>query len=115
MGVHKGSWWPIYVPDFYGPRCSQHPLDPYSLTHVEHGFIFYALLVAIPDAIHHSIHGANLPWWWALIVAAIIASALEIIWEVIENSEFVLKRFRDTNGISGMNLVALRLMLETQF
>ena len=28
-GHSQGKWWPLYVPEHYGVRSSQHLLDPY--------------------------------------------------------------------------------------
>jgi hypothetical protein len=60
---------------------SQHLLDPYSLSHVLHGVIFYWVLR--PFARRADLH-------WRLIAAL----ALEIGWEVLENSPWVIERYR---------------------
>jgi hypothetical protein len=60
---------------------SQHFLDPYSLTHVLHGVIFYWLL-------RPSEGRMGLRW---RLVAAV---ALEIGWELLENSHWVIERYR---------------------
>lgn len=99
MGFHNGAWWPIVVTDSFGPRCSQHPFDPYSLTHILHGFIFFLFLVVIPDLVLEVLD-VNFPWWWMFIAAAAIAVALEVAWEIYENSERVVNRFRSTSGVS---------------
>jgi hypothetical protein len=60
---------------------SQHLTDPYTFSHVLHGFGFYALL-----------------WWVArrLPVGArgVIAVALEAAWEAFENTDLVIERYR---------------------
>jgi hypothetical protein len=28
-GHSEGKWWPLYIPEYYGGRNSQHLLDPY--------------------------------------------------------------------------------------
>src|SRR5215210_6913524 len=62
---------------------SQHFSDPYSFTHVLHGFMFCWLLwLVVP----------KWPLRWRLLLA-IFAEAL---WEVIENSSFVIERYRAT-------------------
>jgi hypothetical protein len=60
---------------------SQNFLDPYSLSHVLHGVIFFWLLRPLADRV-------SLPW---RLVAAL---ALEIGWEVLENSPWVIDRYR---------------------
>jgi Protein of unknown function (DUF2585) len=63
-------------------RCtSQNLLDPYSLSHVLHGVIFFWLLWPLADRV-------SLRW---RLVAAI---ALEIGWEVLENSPWIIERYR---------------------
>jgi len=60
---------------------SQHLFDPYSFTHVIHGFLFIGLVQLL---------WPRLSWSWKL-VAALSAEAL---WEVIENTSFVIERYR---------------------
>jgi hypothetical protein len=72
IGLWTGAW----------THCtSQHLLDPYSLTHVLHGIIFYWLLrLALPNVALH----------WQLFIAV----AVEIGWELVENSAWVIERYR---------------------
>jgi hypothetical protein len=72
IGLWTGAW----------THCtSQHLLDPYSLTHVLHGVIFYwALRLLLPQV---SLH-------WQLVIAI----AVEIGWELLENSAWVIERYR---------------------
>jgi hypothetical protein len=78
-------WWCKYGLGFWTvawTRCtSQHFLDPYSLTHILHGIIFYWLLR--PFASRLTLH-------WRLIAALL----LEIGWELLENSPWVVERYR---------------------
>jgi hypothetical protein len=60
---------------------SQNFLDPYSMSHVLHGVIFFWLLRPLADRV-------SLPW---RMIAAI---GLEIGWEVLENSPWVIARYR---------------------
>jgi len=63
-------------------RCtSQQLFDPYSLTHVLHGIIFFWLLQPFERRL-------SLRW---RLVAAI---AIEIGWELLENSPLVIDRYR---------------------
>lgn len=60
---------------------SQNFLDPYSFTHVLHGIIFYWLLRPLADRV-------SLPW------RLVFALSMEIGWEVLENSPWVIERYR---------------------
>jgi hypothetical protein len=78
-------WWCKYGIGIWtgvGTHCtSQHFLDPYTLTHVLHGVVFYWLLQPLAGRI-------SLPW------RVLIAFALEVGWEVLENSPWVVERYR---------------------
>jgi hypothetical protein len=60
---------------------SQHILDPYALTHVLHGVVFYWLLRPFASKV-------SLPW---RLIGALI---LEVGWELLENSPWVIERYR---------------------
>lgn len=77
-----GSPWPIST-DVWSLHNSQHLFDPYSLAHVLHGLVFYGALYLVRDKV-------SLRWRVLLIVAA------ETAWELFENSEFVINRYRTT-------------------
>jgi hypothetical protein len=64
---------------------SQHLSDWYSPSHIVHGFIFYALLSLLARVAPLSF-GARL----------ILAVAIESGWEVIENTDFLIDRYRGT-------------------
>jgi hypothetical protein len=71
-----GFWTPAWK------HCtSQHLFDPYTLTHVLHGIIFFWLLRPFASRV-------GLPW---RLVAALI---LEVGWELLENSPWVIDRYR---------------------
>lgn len=77
-----------WVGDAWSPDTSQHLFDPYSFTHVLHGFAFAGLLALVwPRA------GRR----WPLVVAV----ALEAAWEVIENTEYVVNRYREATAALG--------------
>jgi hypothetical protein len=61
---------------------SQHLTDWYTLSHLVHGFLFYAGLWLI---------GRN----WPLGVRLVLALGLEALWEVFENTEFIINRYRE--------------------
>ncbi len=60
---------------------SQHLTDWYSLTHVIHGILFYALLWLAARRVSTGIR----------FVAAVL---IEAAWEVVENTPFVINRYR---------------------
>ena len=41
MPWNYGAWWPIYVPQWWSPIVSRHPLDPYSFVHLQTGVICF--------------------------------------------------------------------------
>ena len=75
-------WWP-WISDVWTKHCSQHLADPYSLTHLSHGLIFYIALAMLCPRV---------PMAWRLCTAVGIAAA----WEVLENSSFVINRYRES-------------------
>lgn len=84
----------LWVGDAWSSDTSQHLLDPYSFTHVLHGFVFYWLMLWFAP---------RLSWSWQLWLAV----AAEAVWEVVENSEFVIQRYREAGalGYSGDTVV----------
>ncbi len=74
-----GSWipWSWIV---FSRHNSQHLVDPYSFSHILHGLLFYAGLAALRVP-----HRIRFP----------IALALEAGWEVLENSDLVIQRYRE--------------------
>ncbi|HEX8322893.1 MAG TPA: DUF2585 family protein [Tepidisphaeraceae bacterium] len=61
---------------------SQHLLDPYLLSHVLHGMLFFGLLWIFSDRL-------GLAWRF------LIATAIELVWEMMENSPIVIDRYRN--------------------
>lgn len=64
---------------------SQHLMDWYTLSHLAHGFIFYALLRWLRP-------GWPVPW---RAVAALLA---EGAWEVVENTSLIIDRYREVTA-----------------
>ncbi|HKO98983.1 MAG TPA: DUF2585 family protein [Pyrinomonadaceae bacterium] len=69
---------------------SQHFLDPYAFTHVLHGFAFYWLIALVIPRLKSN---------WQLLLAI----ALEAAWEVFENTNFVMERYRTATAALGYN------------
>ena len=94
MAWHKGKWWPVFVSQWYSPGVSQYMFDPYSFTHLLHGvagfYIWFGLL-------HYA---AGLDWFLACLAGFGICFVIELAWELVENSECIIKRYRETSGTS---------------
>ena len=69
---------------------SQHFLDPYSFTHVLHGFLFFWLIAWLAPRLKAS-------WQLALAVA------VEALWEAFENTNFIIDRYRSATAALGYN------------
>jgi hypothetical protein len=88
------SWWCscgqtfLWVGDIWSSHTSQHLLDPYAFTHVLHGFLlFWLLSLLLP----------RIPKLWQLSLAIL----LEALWEVFENTEFTIQRYREATAALG--------------
>ena len=78
----------LWSGDPWSSDNSQHLLDPYSFTHVLHGFLFCGLIALIAPRLRKA---------WQLWLAI----SLEAVWEVIENSRFVIERYREETAALG--------------
>lgn len=78
----------LWSGDAWSSDNSQHLLDPYSFTHVLHGFALCGLLALV---------AARLSAVWQLWVAV----SIEAVWEVVENSQFVIRRYREETAALG--------------
>jgi hypothetical protein len=98
----EGRFWICacgYVQVWAGEVCSannsQHLLDPYSFTHLLHGFMFFWLIRWLWSRL-------NPNWQLALAVG------IEALWEVFENTNFIIDRYRSETaalGYSGDSVV----------
>ncbi len=76
----------LWVGEAWSSNTSQHLFDPYSFTHLLHGFVFCWLIAWCAP---------RLSWAWQLWAAV----AAEAVWEVVENSEFVIQRYREAGAL----------------
>ncbi len=72
----------LWSGDINGPENSQQIVDPYSFTHVIHGLAFYGALHLIAPQV-------------ALPARLLIAVGVESGWEVLENTNFTIDRYRE--------------------
>lgn len=71
-------------------KTSQMLLDWYSLSHIVHGLLFYLLLWLVVRA-------------WPVQSRFLAALAIEAAWEIVENTPFVIDRYRATAAARGYN------------
>lgn len=78
----------IWVGDTCSSNNSQQLFDPYSFTHILHGFLLFWLIVLL---------------WRGLAPAwqFVLALALEAAWEVFENTKFVIDHYRTETAALG--------------
>lgn len=86
-------WWcqwdsPVFLwsGEIWSKHNSQHFLDPYSFTHLLHGFLF--LWAA------QLLFSGRVRFVWLLLLAV----AGESVWEVIENSPSIIERYRENTA-----------------
>lgn len=71
----------LWYDDPWGPEGSQHLFDWYSPSHLIHGILFYAALwLVLP----------RLALRWRFLLAVVV----ECAWELVENSDAVIERYR---------------------
>jgi hypothetical protein len=76
-----GDYWP-WSWEVWSRHNSQHVIDPYSFTHVLHGVLeFWLISLIFP----------RMPLAWRLCLALFIESS----WEVGENTQYVINRYRE--------------------
>ena len=94
--------------EVFSSENSQQLTDWYTLGHINHGILAYGFLWLV---------ARRLPWTWRLGIAAVSS----FLWEVIENTDAVINRFRavtislDYYGDSVLNSVADTLAMTAGF
>jgi len=78
----------LWVGDTCSSRNSQQLFDPYSFTHILHGFLLFWLISRVFK---------NLAPQWQFSLAV----ALEALWEIIENTNFVINHYREQTAALG--------------
>lgn len=71
----------LWTSDTWGQENSQQLFDPYSFTHVTHGVLLYALLSVAASR-------------WTSGARGVLAIAVESVWEIVENTNTVIERYR---------------------
>jgi hypothetical protein len=64
-------------------ETSQHIADWYTPSHIVHGFLFYGLLFQVARQ-------------WPIGARLIAATMIEGSWEILENTPFIIDRYRET-------------------
>jgi hypothetical protein len=94
-------WWcacgllNLWDGDIWSAHNSQHVFDPYSFTHVLHGVIFCGLFAGLLPRL-------------AVIWSLTWTLAFEAIWEILENSPFIIHRYREATigqGYEGDSII----------
>jgi len=82
------GYFAVWIGDWCSSNTSQQLLDPYSLTHVLHGFLFFWLIALL---------FRRMPRMWQFWLALLLESA----WEVFENTSFVINKYRTETAALG--------------
>jgi hypothetical protein len=82
------GYFDVWISDTCSSNNSQQLFDPYSFTHVLHGFLFFWLITLL---------FRRLSGWWQFWLALLLESA----WEVFENTSFVIDKYRTETAALG--------------
>ncbi len=92
LAVNGSVWWSaanasVWSSEVWSRSNSQHPLDPYTLTHMLHGVVcFWAI----------NLLSKRLPLSRQFFLTILLACG----WELLENSPFVIERYRVVTAAS---------------
>jgi hypothetical protein len=84
LAICRCGYVKLWEGDPAGPGTSQHLTDWYTFSHLLHGFWLYFFLWL---AFSHLPVGARL----------VCAVLLEAVWEIVENTSFIIQRYREHN------------------
>ena len=83
------GYFDVWTSDTCSSNNSQQLFDPYSFTHVLHGFLFFWLIALL--------FRGRLSASWQFCLALLLESA----WEVFENTSFVINKYRSETAALG--------------
>jgi len=91
-------WWCgcrsfFWTSDAWGSLTSQTFFDPYSFTHLMHGFMFAGILLLLLRFVVRR----DLSTDWRVVIVL----AVEALWEILENTNTVIDRYRATTAFLG--------------
>jgi hypothetical protein len=78
----------VWVGDTWSSHNSQHVLDPYTFSHILHGVLFCGVIWLF-------MRKASVKW------AFVACVAMEVFWEILENSTFIINRYREATAALG--------------
>lgn len=87
-----GGWEP-WKSDVWSSHCSQHVSDPYTISHISHGLLFWCLFHWLFDRLgprRFPAVAARITTPWRLALSVFAAA----VWEIAENSTWVIERYR---------------------
>jgi hypothetical protein len=82
------GYFAVWTSDTCSSITSQQLLDPYSFTHVLHGFLFFWLIALLFSRLNPS---------WQVSLALLLEGA----WEIFENTPFVIDKYRTETAALG--------------
>ena len=78
----------VWVAAAQSSHTSQHLLDPYSFSHVQHGLVLFCVVSWLAKKWH---------WKWQLWLTVLIEAG----WEILENTPWVISRYRESTAALG--------------